>query len=122
MFGVGYNNYGALGLGDTESRFRFSNHLGLINTIRLTPSLILGDLSSASIAQMSFGTYHSLFLLAGGRVFVSGGDSPTNRGLLGLGDTVNRCRALFSYFELLNLPQNDANVDLCTLLNQRDWN
>lgn len=60
---------------------------------RATPTLVRGDLSSLAVVGMSGGTSHSLFVVSDGRVFSTGGHS-TNLGLLGVGDSVNRCNGI----------------------------
>lgn len=57
---------------------------------RNTPTAVRGDLSSLTVVGTAGGQYHSLFIVSDGRVFCTGGDNP-NLGLLGLGDTTNRC-------------------------------
>lgn len=96
VLSAGQNDYGALGVGDTEMRFHcllFSLPLTSC-TGRWTPTVVLGDLSSMSISLMAGGNSHSLFVLGDGRVLCTGGEiingEVINLGLLGLGDNVNR--------------------------------
>lgn len=89
IFSAGRNTYGALGVGDSDERSQPVLFSLVGSPFRVTPTMVGGDLSFGVFA-LDAGRYHSLFVLLDGRVFSTGGEDP-NRGLLGVGDSVNRC-------------------------------
>ncbi|OQS06234.1 hypothetical protein THRCLA_01720 [Thraustotheca clavata] len=75
IYGFGRNDYGQLGIGDSNSQQRIS-----------TPQLIF-DLEEKEIVRISCGCYHTIAVADNGMLYVFGRN---NHGQLGTGDTVER--------------------------------
>ena len=73
LFAWGRNNFGQLGVGDTDNR--------------VVPTLSTGMLKTKTVVQVTAGYYHTACLTADGLVFVCGYGC---QGQLGVGDTENR--------------------------------